>query len=256
MRGLAVALALVGLLATPAAALAKGATSVSICGSQGCKALGDARMLGGFPDGGPTGEMPSPAPYYELRFTSRGGGTSHTWTTWYVPSSKWLGSFDDRGGVYWTTMHEPKLARAAAGVRPFPAPEITAVTIGSRRLTDDPTSYLRLLTVQSTNGNVDRRKGVPDDWEQITFVSKQRSPWTLAQSSIHFSPSTGLLQRGVEVVKLPDEVASDLRGGRPLVSEAPGLPWRKVVFAALGVFALVAAGTARPLRRRLSPKTA
>jgi hypothetical protein len=257
MKGLAFGFALAVLLALPPTALAKGETSVKICGPQGCKAFGDARQLGGFPDGGPTGELPPPAPYYELHFTSRGGGASHTWSTWYVPRSKFLADFDEREGTRWMVMDEPKLAWAAAGLRPFPMPEIAAVTIGFRRVTTEPASYLRLLRVRAPNGTGYLRKGSPNDWEQITFVSNQRSPWTLPQSNLHFSPSTGLLRRGVEVLKLPEELSSDLRHGRPIATDAPGFPVRTVVFGALVLLALLAAaGAVRPVRRRLPLKMA
>jgi hypothetical protein len=244
------AFALLALLAVPAPALAKGPTSATLCGPDGCQGLGDARQLGGYPDGGPSGEIPAPAPYYELRFTSRGEGEEYTWTTWYVPSAKAFASVDEREGVSWFPMNDPKLAWHAARLEPFPTPEITAVTIGSRRVTDDPASFLRLFTVQTTDPNA-YPEGVAD-WQQVTFVSKQESPWTLAQSNIHFSPSNGMLQRGIEVLKLPDEMAADLRSGEPLTGGSSAFPWRTVLFALLGALALlVAASFIRPLRRRL-----
>jgi hypothetical protein len=250
MKRLVFAFALLALLAVPATAVAKGPTSATLCGPDGCKGLGDARQLGGYPDGGPTGEMPAPAPYYELRFTSRGHGEEHTWATWYVPSAKMLASVDEREGVYWMPLNDPRLAWGAATVKPFPTPEITAVTIGSRRVTDNPASFTRLFTVQTTDRNA-YPKGVAD-WQQVTFVSKQRSPWTLTQSNIHFSPSNGMLQRGIEVLKLPDEMAADLRNGEPLAGESSAFPWRNVLFALLGALALLAAASfIRPLRRRL-----
>jgi hypothetical protein len=250
MKRLVFALALLALLPMPAPALAKGPTSATLCGPDGCRGLGDARQFRGFPDSGPTGEMPAPAPYYELRFTSQGDGEEHTWTTWYVPSAKMLASIDDREGVYWMRMDDPKLAWLAARIEPFPMPEITAVTIGSRKVTDNMSSYLELFTVQTTDRSA-YSQGVAD-WEQITFISKQESPWTLAQSSIHFSPTNGMLQRGIVVLKLSEEMAADLRGGRPLTAGSSGFPWRNVLFALFGVLALlVAASFIRPLRRRV-----
>jgi hypothetical protein len=250
MKRLLFALALLALMAVPAPAMAKGPTSATLCGPDGCQGLGDARQLGEYPDGGPNGEMPVPAPYYELRFTSRGDGEEYTWTTWYVPSAKSFASVDEQEGVSWMPMNDPELTALAKRLRPFPAPEITAVTIDSRRVTDNPASYLELFTVQSVDENA-YPQGVAD-WEQVTFVSKQKSPWTMAQSSIHFSPSNGMLQRGIEMLKLPDEMSADLRSGQPLVGDSAGFPWRDVVFAVLaGTALLIAASFIRPLRRRV-----
>lgn len=253
MKTLVIALALLALLSLPGPAVAKGQTSVEVCGPNACEDLGSATQLGDY-GGGATGAMPAAAPFYELRFTTRGHGQSHTWTTWYVPSAKLFAAIDEREGVYWMPLDKPELAWAAKDIEPFPTPEITAVTIGSRRVTDDPASYLRLLTVETTDRNANPH-GLAD-WEPVTFVSKQRSPWTLGQSGLQFSPSRGVLQRGIDLVKLPDEMAADLRGGRPLADE-PGFPWRNVLLALLGSAALlVVAGSIRPLRRRLAPTTA
>lgn len=248
MKRLVFAFALLAVLAVPAPAVAKGPTSATLCGPDGCKSLGAAQGLGG--DGGPIGQMPAPAPFYELRFTSQGEGEEFTWTTWYVPSAKMFAARDEREGMYWMQMDEPRLTALTKSLKPFPTPEITAVTIGSRRVTDNPASYLQLFTVQTTDANA-YPQGVAD-WEPVTFVSKQKSPWTMAQSNIHFSPSNDMLQRGIEVLKLPEEMSADLRGGEPLASGSSAFPWRTILFALLGALALIlAASMIRPLRRRI-----
>lgn len=248
MKRLVLAFALLAFLTVPAPAVAKGPTSATLCGPDGCQDLGDAQGLGNS-GGGPTGEMPAPAPFYELRFTSQGDGEEFTWTTWYVPSAKMFAALDEREGVYWMRIEEPRLTALAKRMKPFPTPVITAVTIGSRRVTDNPASYLELFAVQSTDDDA-YPQGVAD-WEQITFVSNQRSPWTLAQSSIHFSPSNGMLQRGIEIVKLPAGMAADMGTGESL-AEGSSFPWRTVLFALLAAAALlIATSMIRPLRRRV-----
>ena len=258
MKRLALAFALLAALAVPAPAAAKGPTSATLCGPGGCKSLGDAQGLGGLAhgNGGPIVPIPAPAAYYELRFTSRGDGENFTWTTWYVPSAKMLAVVDEREGVYWMQLDDPELTTLTNRVTPFRKPEISAVTIGPRRVTDNPASYLELFTVATTDARA-YPQGVAD-WQQVTFVSKQRSPWTLSQSSIHFSPSNGMLQRGIEVLKLPDEMAADLRNGEALTaSSSSSFPWRPVLFALLGALALlIAASSIRPLRRRVFVKRA
>ena len=249
MKRYVLAFALLAALAVPPPAAAKGSTSVEICGVDGCSKFGSAAQLGDY-GGGATGAIPAPAPFYELRFTTRGHGQSHTWTTWFVPSVKLFAGFNEREGVYWMPLDKPELAWAAKDIEPFPAPEITAVTIGSRRVTEDPASYLRLLTVETTDPNANPH-GLAD-WEPVTFVSKERSPWTLGQSGLQFSPSRGVLERGIDLVKLPDEMAADLRGARPLAEE-PSFPWRLTLLALLAGAALAAAASCiRALRGRRS----
>ena len=253
MKRLVFVFALLVVLAVPTTAGAKEITNVAMCGPDGCKNFGDPTQLGGGgsnSDGGQLGQMPGPAAFYELRYTVDAEGEESTWSQWYVPSADVVASLDEREGVYWHKVDNPAFAALAKEIKPFPKPEITAVTIGDRRVTDDPASFLRLFTVQTTD-----RNAYPDgvaDWQQITFVSEQQSPWTMAQSSIHFSPSNGMLQRGVEMLKLPDEMAADLRSGEALAGESSAFPWRTVLFAVFGALALlIAASLIRPLRRRL-----
>lgn len=257
MKRLVFAFALLALLAVPAPAMAKEITNVAMCGPDGCKNFGNPSQISGWPmDGGPIGEMPGPAAFYELKYTVDAEGVQDTWSQWYVPSVGMVASRDEREGIYWMKFDNPVLAAAAKELKPFPKPEITAVTIGDRRVTDNPASFLQLFTVETTDPNA-YPEGVAD-WQQVTFVSKQQSPWTTAQSNIHFSPSNGMLQRGIEVLKLSDEMAADLRSGKALAAGgSSSFPWRTVLFALLGALALlVAAGFIRPLRRRVIVKRA
>lgn len=258
MKRLVFAFALLAVLAVPAPAMAKEITNVAVCGPDGCKDFGSPGQAGGggFSDGGPIAQMPGPAAFYELRYTVDAEEEQGTWSQWYVPSVGMVASHDEREGIYWNRFDNTALAAFAKQVRPFPKPEITAVTIGDRRVTDDPSSFLRLFTVQNADPNA-YPQGVAD-WQQVTFVSDQKSPWTISQSNIHFSPANGMLQRGVEVLKLPDEMASDLRSGSALGSgESSSFPWRMVLFALFGALALlIAAGFIRPLRRRVSVRRA
>jgi hypothetical protein len=244
--------ALLVVLAVPAPAVAKEITNVAMCGPDGCKNFGNPSQLNGWPmDGGPTGEMPGPAAFYELKYTVDAEGESSTWSQWYVPSAGMVASRDEQAGIYWMQFDNPVLTAAAKEIKPFPKPTITAVTIGDRRVTDNPASFLRLFRVQTADRNA-YPEGVAD-WQPVTFVSEQKSPWTLAQTSIYFSPSDGMLQRGVEMLKLPDAMAADLRSGEALSGgSSAGFPWRTVLFALLGALALlIAASFIRPLRRRV-----
>ncbi len=165
--------------------------------------------------------MPAPAPFYEIRYTIDAEGESSQWSSWYVPSAKRLATVDERTGVAWAPIDEPRLAALAKGLKPFAQPEITSVTIGSRKITDNPASYLRLFTVESAGEAVPQGLA---DWEPVVFHAKGKTPWTLEQTSLFYSASNGMLQRGIEIVKLPDGMAADVRSGDSLSGGRLELP--------------------------------
>jgi hypothetical protein len=241
--------ALLALLAVPAPAMAKELTNVSVCGPDSCQAITGETNLHNFGTGGePDGSVPAPAPFYEIRYTVDAEGESHQWSSWYVPSAKRLASVDERTGVAWMPLAEPRLDALAKDVKPFAKPEISSVTIGSRKVTDNPGSYLRLFTVESAGEAVPQGLA---DWQPVVFHAKGRTPWTLDQTSLFFSPSNGMLQRGIEIVRLPSGMSADIRSGESLAGGS-GFPWRTVLLALLGATALlIAASMIRPLRRRV-----
>ena len=249
MKRLVFAFALLALLAVPAPAMAKELTKVEVCGTDGCAAITGETNLHNFGGSGePDGSVAAPAPFYEIRYTIDAEGESSQWSSWYVPSAKRLATVDERTGVAWAPLDEPRLAALAKTLKPFARPDITSVTIGSRKVTDDPSSYLRLFTVEATG------EAVPSglaDWEPVVFHATGKTPWTLDQTSLFYSETNGMLQRGVEIVKLPAGMASDVRSGESLAGGS-SFPWRTVLFALLAAAAiLVAATMIRPLRRRV-----
>ncbi len=249
MKRLVLAFALLVLLVVPTPAMAKELKSVSVCGPDGCNDLSGAGNLRDFPTGGePTGQTPAPAAFYEVSYTIDAEGQTDSWTTWYVPSAQLLASIDEREGIAWMPLDAPQLAALTKGLKPFARPEITSVTIGSRKVTDNPASYLRLYTVESAGNTVPQGLA---DWEPIVFQSKSKSPWTAAETGLFYSRSNGMLQRGIEIVKLPAGMAADVRSGESLAGGS-SFPWRTVLFALLAAAALlIAGGTIKPLRRRM-----
>ena len=238
MKRLVFAFALLALLAVPAPAMAKVLTNVSVCGPDACAAITGQTNLHDFgASGEPDGSVPGPAPFYEIRYTFDAEGESQQWSSWYVPSAKRLASVDERTGVAWAPLGEPRL-------------EISSVTIGSRKVTDNPASYLRLFTVKSAGEAVPQGLA---DWEPVVFHAKGKTPWTLDQTSLFYSSSNGMLQRGIEIVKLPGGMAADIRSGESLAGgSGSGFPWRTVLYALLAAAALlIAASMIRPLRRRV-----
>lgn len=245
MKRLVCALALLA-LAVPGPALAKTAhlEKVEVCGESECNTLAGENLTN-FPTGGePVNALPHPAPYYEVRFVA---DAQNSWTSWYVPSAKLMAGLDGQTGVQWMAMDDSRMAAATKGVTPFPKPEITGVTVGSRNVTDDPESYLSLFTVESSGSAVPQGLA---DWEPIVFQGS-KSPWTVAETGLFYSASNGMLMRGIEILKLPGGMSADIRSGNS-VSGASAFPWRNVLLALLAAAALIAAaGTIRPLRRRV-----
>jgi hypothetical protein len=250
MKRLVFSFALLALLAVPAPAMAKELTNVSVCGPDACAAITGETNLHDFgASGEPDGSVPGPAPFYEIRYTFDAEGESQQWSSWYVPSAKRLASVDERTGVAWAPIDEPRLAVLARSLKPFARPEISSVTIGSRKVTDNPASYLRLFTVKSAGEAVPQGLA---DWEPVVFHAKDKTPWTLEQTSLFYSPSNGMLQRGIEMVKLPGGMAEEVRSGESLAGGGSGFPWRAVVFALLAAAALlIAVSLIRPVRRRV-----
>jgi hypothetical protein len=250
MKRLVFAFALLALLVVSAPAMAKELTNVSVCGPDGCNDLSGAGNLRDFPTGGePTGQTPAPAAFYEVRYPIDAEGHNEAWTTWYVPSAKLLASIDEREGVTWMPLDAPELAALTKGLKPFAKPEVSSVTIGSREVTDDPASYIRLFTVESDGYAVPQGLA---DWEPIVFHSKSKSPWTAAETGLFYSPSNGMLQRGIEIVKLPSGMSADIRAGDSLGGGGSNFSWRTVFFALVAAVALlIAASLIRPLRRRV-----
>ncbi|HEY3050786.1 MAG TPA: hypothetical protein VGJ40_03600 [Gaiellaceae bacterium] len=248
------AFAVATLLLVCAPATAKELTNVAACGPDGCNNL-SGPGLQDFPNlGEPTGTMPPPAEFYEVRFTIDADGAKQAWTYWYVPSAKMLALVDERQGLVWVPFAPAQLVHLTEGLEPFGVPEVTSVSIGTRKVTSDPGSYLRLFSLPSADSAIPQ--GLPD-WEPIVFTSKRRSPWTSGTPSLYYSPAHGLLQRGIEIVRLPRWAAADVRAGDPLAPS--GFPWRKLLLALAAAGALVAAAAAvrrlrrTPVRRQPTP---
>lgn len=248
MKRIAFLLLGAAVLMLPSQALAKEPLSaVQICGLDDCNSTSGPGNMDGF-SGGYGGDYlavsQGPAPYYTVRFTA---GSGPGWQVFYVPSAKMLSSGDEQGELQWMPAPAAALDRLAGDLKPFPKPEITEVLIGSKRVTEDPASYLRLYTVKPAGEAV--LTGLPD-WEPITFRGDRESPWTKWDPGLYFSAQSGTMMRGGEIVKLPAGMAASVRAGESL-SSGSGFPWRMVIIALLGGVALIAAaGAIRPLRRR------
>jgi hypothetical protein len=254
MRKIALAVAAAAAFAASAGpAAAKEMVKATFCGASGCASVTDPQTLRRLPAGGETTSAPAaPAPFYTVRFTSRHEGRRSTWRIYYVPSANALAAPGEFGRMDWLPIWgEPSkslMRRMTAGLEPFPTPRVTSVAIGSRTLRDDASSYLRLYEVETSGPAV---PGTPD-WIAIALRSARPSPWTGPRAALEYSPSTKILQRGTEYVRLPDSLARDVTSARPLdLAGNGGFPWLVVTFSAAGAAVLAGAAlTALRLRRR------
>ena len=65
------------------------------------------------------------------------------------------------------------------------------------------------------------------------------TPWS-GDPYVFFSASDGLIQRGIEIVRIPDEMTADIRAGESLAA-SDGFPWALVAVIVLAA-ALAAGG--------------
>ena len=247
------------ILAAPAAA--KELVAAELCGAAGCAAVDpdDLRLV---PTGGETTTGPPPlGPYHVLRTTvAEGpeGGERHTWTSWYVPAA---------GLIVWPGDAEPAsfhpvygeaatfMKALAKTVAPFPAPRITAASVGGRRVSGDPGTYAELF---AANGPFPLREPEGDS-VPIELVSPAPSPWTNGSVTLSWWPESGVLLRGSQQLRLADGLADDVRSARALGTGGGTavLPW----LALAGLVAAIAllAGLGAVLGRRAAapqPSTA
>jgi hypothetical protein len=214
-----VLLALCAALLWPAAATAKQLSSFSACGASGCTVITDAAALRTLihavesqrdPVHVPT---PAPAPFVRLDFRFKGddGTNGPTMSQHYVPSR--VAILLQTGPDAWTWVSagslRPVYDRAVRGVEPYPTPAISRVTVG-RDVVLDTT---QLFSAKSTTYTV------PDepDWVPVRIHTSRPSPWSAPAATLEYSPSTHVLWRGTEFVKLSTALTARKSGSFPWV---------------------------------------
>jgi hypothetical protein len=251
MRFLAVLPAVAVALVVAAPAAAKELTKAEVCGPAGCIAVTDRATLRNFPDGGEElATHPPVQSFHELRFTVRDDVAEHTSTAYYVDGVGMIAWTNQGGMLLWshvTGASATLMKELARGVKPFTAPTITAVTVGGRRVSGDPSSYLSLFEQRG------RRlvETIPHDWVPIDFRAAAPSPWTDAPFELMYSPSTNAIERGIHQIVVPGNLAADIEAGRPLAPDSGTrwLPW--LVLGGLVATLLLLAGLGALLRDRL-----
>ena len=241
------------LFASPALANAKNISSLKLCGPSACATIDDRATIERWAQANTSDPISTPplAPYYRFDTTVTGapgetfenGKTTVTWSQWWVPSRSAVRGTDE-SGVSWSRQSGRSNAIFEDAVRqidPFPAPTITAATIGGRKVSD-PASYARLFDPRwqlASDWNA-------SDWRRVRLFSAVPSPWTDGKSVLRYSPRKRMLLRdGGLVYQVPRSVARRLAHGRSL--QASG-GHRQLALAAAGVLAVAVAFAVR--RRR------
>ena len=158
----------------------------------------------------PIGERaPSaPAPYYALhvRWTADSAEELFYW----IPSRGVVRRVYDWGGVGWFRVGAQPLTPPVAGIAPIAVPQVTAATVGGRRV-KSPATYLRLF---SAGRAVD--VSPVSEWLRVRFVASERSPWTDPETDLRISKTGGYLWRDRFVFRIPVHLADRARRGLPL----------------------------------------
>jgi hypothetical protein len=237
-------------LAAPAAA--KELARAELCGPAGCVAVTGEDDLRLVPTGGELTTGPPPVgAFHELVITVGEGPDEHDtnpWTIWYVPSAGVIAAPGEGGAVVFMPVFGEAatfMKALARRVDPYPAPRITAASVGGKRVAGDPASYADLLTVPTAGLPLVEGELVP-----IELRSESRSPWTNESIVLRYAPDADVLLRGPDHVRLSAAQAADVEaartfgggGGRTL------LPWLTAAAVVLSLLALAALGAL--LRRR------
>ena len=257
-------IAAVAFAALATSAVAKEVKSANVCGASDCVTVTDRDkamlLVGG--DGRPGSPPPASAFYtVEATVTIDDSGGTGTWSFYYVPSQATTRpAYDPRGDMgpsshaWWAVSSQAAALFGAVtrGLEPFPAPDVSEVVIGSKTVVEGADSYLRLYELPRTRGALPN--GLPVAYsEWINLRSTEPTPWTDLPRDLSFSPSAGLMERGGQVVRIPEEFLADIEAGRPLTPEAApdgaGFPWRTLAGAL--VAALAGAIAIAVLMRRL-----
>jgi len=230
-------------LALPSLAGAKEISKVEFCGDEGCRAItgAAARQLVGGGEGMSEPAAP-PGPYYRVTLTSKHEEGTESWSIFYVPSEHRL-ALPDGQWEQVTGSVRAAYDGATAGLKPYRTPVLERVVIDGLGV-EDPGSYLALFEAGTSDGAVPRSLA---DWVPIELKFRGETPWSSDRPYVFYSPGDGLLQRGIEIVKLPDETVASIRARESLASPDE-FPW---VLAGLVALTLaLAAGAALWLARR------
>jgi hypothetical protein len=240
------ALTLTGLaaLALPAVAGAKEISKVEICGEESCNTITGAAKLRRFVGAGESMSTTAapPGPYYRVTLTAKHEEGTEAWSIFYVPNGDRLALPDGQ----WEQLTGGRAAayrQGTASLAPHRAPTLERVSINGRAV-EDPSSYLALFSAGSTDDALPSHLA---DWVPVDMRFRGETPWS-GDPYVFFSPSDGLLQRGIEIVRISDEMAASIRAGESLAAR-DAFPWALAAVVALALALLAGAVAWSALRR-------
>jgi hypothetical protein len=256
-KAMTLTLAALAVLLGAGTAEAKELSSFRACGAAGCRETRNPALLRQLIHavelrGKPVStRTPSPAPFLRLDFIAKSDdGTSAKWSQYYTPFVDRLAIETDPDAWTWvkTGRLQRLLDRVTAGERPLSAPRITRVEIAGK-VARDPESYTKLFRPSCPTDDY------PDnpDWKTIRLVTARPSPWSTHAATLEYSPSTDVLWRGSEFIKVPAALASRLEARKSLagVTTANSFPWAAFL-GGIGAAAVVVPA-ALFVRRRRTP---
>lgn len=237
-------------LALPSAAAGKGPVATALCGPDECRDVGrvDVSPAGLYDASELQAPPPPPRPYHELRLDF--GSGQHSSGIYYEPRSGLVSYSEDFGASAWAPLGDTSLREAAQAVRPYPAPRVTAAWVGDRRVSGDPATYLRLLTLEGPFVTPEQLS----DFAWIRLESPIPNPWT-SQALVYYPSDRVLLVRGATYVRVPDAVAADLAMARALDdgSGRTTFPWIPLAVALGGLLGLLLAAPRVAPKREVAP---
>lgn len=236
-------------------AQAKELSSFTACGAAGCRETRDPALLRQLIhavelQGEPvSARTPSPSPFLRFEFVAKGDERkSPSFSQYYVPSLGLLAIETDPDAWAWVRAGrlQKLVGRVTAGVKPFPAPRIVLVEIAGKAARD-PASYMRLFRLHMPT---DDYPG-DGDWRTVRLETARPSPWSTDAATLAYSPSTNVLWRGSEFVKVPSSLASRLEARKSLAGATTGssFPW-VALLGGVGAAAIVVPVTFLVRRRR------
>ena len=217
-------------LALPALAGAKEISKVEICGEKSCNTITGAtklRSLVGHGESMSTTAAP-PGSFYRVALTAKHEEGTETWSIFYVPNGDRLALPDGQ----WEQLTGARAAayrQGTANLEPHRAPTLERVSINGRAV-EDPSSYLARFSAGSKEGAVPSHLA---DWVPVEMRFRGETPWS-GDPYVFFSPSDALIQRGIEIVRISDEMAASIRAGESL-SARDAFPWALAAVIALAV---------------------
>jgi hypothetical protein len=205
-------------LASAAPALAKEPVRATFCGPSSCRTVTHRATLDMLPAGEATTPLGPAAPYYRVEIVSGepGRNETHSFFVYYVPSANgmaWLESATVRLHPIFGRPTTQLMRKLVAGLEPFPAPRLSSVVVGQKRVVGAAAQSYLALFAQPRKAPAGEP---PATWITLDLRSSTPSPWTDARPDLVYSPDANLLEVGGSWIEVREAIAADVEAGRAL----------------------------------------